>query len=184
MGYQQQRAKSLEELYKRYPSNSSVGQQVVDLKESGAKYLSITTQIIAANNDINHSKEVLNRLEDRLNQIALTKLFLDEALPKVEAIIDGLILDEELLAIESKLRDKVGKDDPRQQEILDQIRSQLLIIQARFTKGLEANTAPTSSGKKGMIKGIAGGLAGAFFLMLLVLLGQKVWSNVKNGGAK
>ena len=184
MGYQQQRAKSLEELYRRYPGNSSVGQQVVDPKESGAKYLSITTQIIAANNDINQSKEALNRMDDRLAQLALTKLFLDEALPKIETTFDGLVLDKELLAIEEKLRDKVGKDNPKQQEILDQIRSQLLMIQARFTKGLEANTAPTSSGKKGMIKSTLGGLAGGFFLVLLLLLGQRVWSSAKSGGAK
>jgi hypothetical protein len=59
-----------------------------------------------------------------------------------------------------------------------------LTIQVRFTKGLEANTAPTSSGKKGMIKSTAGGLAAAFFLMLMALLGQKVWLNIKSGGAK
>jgi hypothetical protein len=59
-----------------------------------------------------------------------------------------------------------------------------LTIQVRFTKGLEANTAPTSSGKKGMIKSTAGGLAAAFFLMLLDLLGQRVWTNIKNGSAK
>jgi hypothetical protein len=46
-----------------------------------------------------------------------------------------------------------------------------------------ANTAPTSS-KKGLIKTTAGGLAGAFFLMLLVLLGQRVWVNIKSGGSK
>ena len=184
MGYQQQRAKSLEELYKRYPSNSSVGQQVVDPKESGAKYFSITTQIIAANNDINQSKEVLNRMDDRLAQLVLTKSFLNEALPKIETTFDGLALDQELLAIETKLRDKISKDDPKQQEILDQIRSQLLMIQARFTKGLEANTAPTSSGKKGMIKSTAGGLAGGFFLVLMLLLGQRVWVSIISGGAK
>lgn len=180
MGYQQQRAKSLEELYKRYPNNSSAGQQVVDPKESAAKYLSITTQIIAANNDINQSKELLKRLEDRLVQLALTKSFLDEALPKIETTFDGLVLDKELLAIEAMLRTKIGKDDPKQQEILDQIRSQLLMIQARFTKGLEANTAPTSSGKKGVVKSTAGGLAGGFFLALLLILGQRVWSSLKS----
>jgi hypothetical protein len=184
MGYQQQRAKSMEELYKRYPSNSGVGQQVVDPKESGAKYLSITTQIIAANNDINQSKEVLSRMDDRLAQLALTKSFLDEALPKIEVTFDGLVLDKELLAIEAKLRDKIGKEDSKQQEILDQIRSQLLMIQARFTKGLEANTAPTSSGKKGVIKNTAGGLAGGFFLALLLLLGQRIWSSIKKVNAK
>jgi hypothetical protein len=184
MGYQQQRAKSLEELSKRYPSTSSVGQQVVDPKESGAKYLSITTQIIAANNDINQSEELLNRLEDRLTQLALVKSFLDEALPRIETTFDCLVLDKELLAIEAKLREKVVKDDSKRQEILDQIRSQLLLIQARFTKGLEANTAPTSSGKKGMIKSTAGGLAGGFFLVLILLLGQRVWTGIKSGGAK
>ena len=184
MGYQQQRAKSLEELYKRYPGNANLGQQVVDPKESGAKYLSITTQIIAANNDINQSKEALTRMDDRLAQLALTKLFLDDALLKTETTFDGLLLDKELLTIEAKLREKTSKDDPKQQEILDQIRSQLLIIQARFTKGLEANTAPTSSGKKGMIRGIVGGLVGGFFLTLLFLLGQRMWSNIKSCGAK
>jgi hypothetical protein len=64
------------------------------------------------------------------------------------------------------------------------LHAQLLTIQVRFTKGLEANTAPTSSGKKGMIKSTAGGLAAAFFLMLMALLGQKVWLNIKSGGAK
>lgn len=184
MGYQQQRAKSLEELYRRYPNNFSVGQQVVDPKESGAKYLSITTQIIAANNDINQSKEALSRMDDRLAQLALVKLFLDEALPKIETTFDGLVLDKELLAIEATLRTKIGKGNPKQQEVLDQIRSQLLIIQVRFTKGLEANTAPTSSGKKGMIKSILGGSAGGFFLVLLLLLGQRVWTSAKSGGAK
>jgi len=93
------------------------------------------------------------------------------------------VLDEKLLAIESDLRTKLTKDDVKQQEILDQLRAQLLLIQTRFTKGLETNTAPTST-KKGMIKTTAAGLAAAFFLMLLVLLGQKAWSNVQKGGAK
>jgi hypothetical protein len=35
-----------------------------------------------------------------------------------------------------------------------------------------------------MLKATAGGLAGVFFLMLLVLLGQRVWASIKNGGAK
>ena len=183
MGYQQQRAKSLEDLYKRYPSNSSVG-QIVDLKESGTKYLSITTQIIAANNDINQSKENQQRMRDRLAQLALIKTFLDEALPLAKTTFDGLILGGELLAIEAKLRNKLAQDDAKQHEVLDQIHSQLLMIQTRFTKGLKATLAPTSSGKKGKIKATAGGLAGGFFLMFLVLLGQRVWVSFKSGSVK
>ena len=184
MGYQVQRAKALEELHKRFPGNASISGQVVDPKDSGAKYLPISTQIIAVNSDINQSKENLQRMRDRLAQIALIKTFLEEASPLAEKSFDGLALDAELLKIEGQLRTKLAKDDVKSQEILDQLHAQLLQVQARFTKGLEANTAPTSSGKKGMIKSTAGGLAAAFFLMLMALLGQKVWVGIKSGGAK
>jgi hypothetical protein len=143
----------------------------------------LATQIIAVNNDINGSKEALQRYKDRLAQIAQLKIFLDEAIPLTEKTFDGILLGDELLAIEAKLRAKLPKDDIKQQEVFDQLRTQLLSVKSRFTKSLDANTAPTAT-KKGMIKTTAGGLAAAFFLMLLALLGQRVWSNVKSGGAK
>jgi hypothetical protein len=183
MGYQRERAKQLEDLHRRFPSNTNVGQQVVDLKDSGAKYLPISTQIIAVNNDINQSKESLVRMRDRLSQIALMKTFLERASPIADKTFDGLVLGAQLLAIEADLRSKLAKDDVNSQEILDQLHSQLLQISARFTKGLEANTAPIAT-KKGMIKSAAGGLAAAFFLMFLALLGQRMWVSVKSGGVK
>jgi hypothetical protein len=183
MGYQVQRARSLEDLHKRFPGGNNTSNQVVDPKDSGAKYLPLATQIIAVNNDIDQSKEALQRYKDRLTQIALIKIFLEEASPLAEKTFDGIILGDGLLAIESKLRAKLPKEDIKQQEVFDQLRTQLLFIKSRFTKSLDSNTAPTSS-KKGMLKTTAGGLAGAFFLMLLVLLGQRVWVNIKSGGSK
>jgi hypothetical protein len=184
MGYQEERARQLEQLHKRFPGNSSAAQQVVDAKDSSAKYLPIQTQIIAANNDINASKETISRLQKRLDQIALIKTFLDQALPLQDQNFDGLILDKQLLEIESNLRTKLDKSDGNGAEFLNELHAQLLSIQVRFTKGLEANTAPTSNGKKGMIKSTASGLAAAFFLMLLVLLGQRVWQSIKVSGVK
>ncbi|MBT8523603.1 hypothetical protein G6735_04665 [Polynucleobacter paneuropaeus] len=183
MGYQVQRAKALEDLHKRFPGGNNASNQVVDPKDSGAKYLPLATQIIAVNNDINLSKEALQRYKDRLTQISQIQIFLEEATPLSEKTFDGILLGDELLAIETKLRAKLPKEDIKQQEVFDQLRTQLLSVKSRFTKSLDANTAPTST-KKGMIKTTAGGLAGAFFLMLLVLLGQRVWLNVKSGGAK
>ena len=119
-----------------------------------------------------------------MGQIALIQTFLDDAIPLAENSFDGLVLGAELLKIEANLRAKLAKDDMNSREILDQLHSQLLQVQARFTKGLEANTAPTSSGKKGKIKSTVGGLAVAFFVMLLVLLGQKVWVRIKSGGIR
>jgi VIT1/CCC1 family predicted Fe2+/Mn2+ transporter len=111
------------------------------------------------------------------------KSFVDEAIPLAAKTYNGLVLDEQLQEVEAAMRAKLAKDDIKQQEALDQLRGQLQVVKARFNKGLEGNTSPTAS-KKGMIKSAAGGLAGAFFLMLLVLLGQKVWQTVKSGGAK
>jgi len=184
IAYQEERARQLEQLHKRFPGNNSAGQQVVDAKDSSAKYLPLQTQIIAANNDINASKESLSRLQKRVDQIGLTKQFLEQALPLQDQTFDGLVLNKQLLELESNLRTKLDKSDSNGPEFLNELHAQLLSIQVRFTKGLEANTAPTSSGKKGMIKSTAGGLAAAFFLMLLVLLGQRVWQTVKIGGAK
>jgi hypothetical protein len=180
LGYQQLRVKNLEDLHKRFLGSANVGQQVVvDVKDSGAKYLPLTTQIIAANSDINQSKEDLVRLHDRLAQIEVLKNFLEEVRPLVEKTPDGLDLVGQLLLIEKALQAKVVKGDARQQEVLDQLHAQLSQIKARFTMGLEGNTTPTVSGKKGMVKSTVGGLAGLFFLTLFVLLGQRVWLSIQ-----
>jgi hypothetical protein len=176
--YLKERVKSLDELHKRFPGNTGANQQVVDPKDSGAKYLPITTQIIAVNNDINQNKENLIRLNDRLNQITLMKQFLVEALPLADTELDGILLSKSLLSIEDKLRKGFPTADIKNRQALDQLRSQLLTIEARFTKGLEANTAPVTK-KSGMLKATAGGLAGLGFLMLVFLLGRKVLSNLK-----
>jgi len=183
MGYQIERAKSLEELHRRFPGGANISGQVVDPKDSGAKYLPISTQIIAVNNDINASKESLVRLQKRLAQIALAKNFLEQAIPLQDQTFDGLALDEQLLGLESQLRAKLAKDDSNGQEFFDQLHAQLLAIQVRFTKGLEANTSPTTS-KKGMIKTTVVGLVAGLLLMLFVLLGQRVWQTVKSGSAQ
>ncbi|QWD74552.1 hypothetical protein FD961_01600 [Polynucleobacter sp. TSB-Sco08W16] len=180
IGYQQERARQLEELHKRFPGGNAPAQQVVDAQDSSAKYLPLQTQIIAANNDINTSKEALSRLQRRLDQIALIKEFLQLALPLQDQTFDGLTLDQQLLDIEAVLRKKLTKNDSNSEQFLNDLHARLLDIQVRFTNGLEANTAPTSSGKKGVIKATSGGFALALFLMLLVLLGQKVWQSIKS----
>lgn len=187
MGYQQERIRRLEDLRKRFPEvvgSAHNTQQINDPKDSSAKYLGLQTQLIAAINDLNASKELLERLHKRLDQVALAKTFLEQALPLQGQTFDGLKLSQQLLEIESNLRSKLPKDDNNGADFLNALQSELLAIQLRFTGGLEANTAPTSSGKKGITKAIAGGLVIALFLMLQFLLAQKVWARVKVQDAK
>jgi hypothetical protein len=117
-------------------------------------------------------------LNDRLNQIALMKQFLVEALPLAEAEFDGNLLSKSLLSIEDKLRKGLPAADVKNRQALDQLRSQILTIEARFTKGLEENTAPVTK-KSGMLKATAGGLVGLEFLTLVILLGRKVFGSLK-----
>ena len=182
LGYQQERLKSLEALAKRFPNESRVISQVVDPKDSGAKYMPISTQIIAVNTDINGSKESLERLKDAQAQTVVLRAWVKQAVPLVEGSYDGLVLIKQLLQEESQLRATLDLKDPKSQAFVDGLRSTLISMNARFTKGLEMNTAPTTT-KKGMLKTTVGGSAAAFFLMLFVLLGQRVWRTLKNGGA-
>jgi hypothetical protein len=181
LGYQQERLKSLEALAKRFPGDTRVISQVVDPKDSGAKYMPISTQIIAANTDINASKESLERLKDAQTQTAVLRTWVKQAAPLVESSYDGLALIKRLMQEEIQLRATLDPRDPKSQAFVDGLRSTLIGMNVRFTKGFEMNTAPTAI-KNGMIKATAGGLAGAFFLMLLTLLGQRVWLNVKGDG--
>ena len=176
--YLKERVKNLDELHKRFPSNAAANQQVVDPKDSGAKYLPLTTQIIAVNNDINQNKESLTRLNDRLNQLALMKQFLVEAVPLADIELDGILLTKSLLSIEEKIRKGLPTIDVKNRQALDLLRSHLLTIETRFTKGLEATTTPISN-KTGMIKAVSGGVVGIGFLMLVFLLGRKVLSKLK-----
>ena len=185
LGYQQERLKSLESLAKRFPNEQKTISQVVDPKDSGAKYMPISTQIIAANTDINASKESLERLKDAQAQMAVLRTWVKQVSPLMNGeSYDGIALTKKLLEQESQLRATLNPSDPKSLAFVDGLRSTLLANDVRFSKGFEMNTAPTSSGKKGMMKSIAGGLVAALFLMLLALLGKRVWQTVKSGGAK
>ncbi len=181
--YQLERLKSLESLAKRFPNDSKVISQVVDPKDSGAKYMPISTQIIAANTDINGSKEALERLKDAQAQMAILRIWVKQVSPIMNSSYDGIVLTKKLLEEEAQLRTNLGASDPKALVFVDDLRSKLLANDVRFSKGFEMNTAPTAS-KKGMIKSTAGGLAGAFFLMLLVLLGGQVLLHIKSGVGK
>ena len=185
LAYQQERLKSLEALARRFPGEQKTVSQVVDPKDSGAKYMPISTQIIAANTDINGSKESLERLKDAQAQMAVLRTWVKQVSPLMNGEgYDGISLTKKLLEQESQLRATLNPSDPKSFVFVDGLRSTLLANDVRFSKGFEMNTAPTSSGKKGMIKSTGGGLAGLLFLMLLALLGQRVLSHLKSEGVK
>lgn len=183
LDYLRARLKNLEALAKRFPSETRTNTQLVYPKDSGANYLPISTQIIAINTDINSSTEGLERLRDSQLRLGDLKDWLVQAEPLVAQGFNGLQINQNLLALEEKLRASIGQADPKSLAFLDSVRNSLLTNQARFKFGLLGSQTILVK-KTGMIKSTAAGLAGAFFIMLLVLVGQRVWRNVKVSGVK
>jgi len=180
LGYQLERLKQIELLNKRFPgSSNAINGQIFDPKDSGAKYLPLQTQIIASNSEINNSKENLSRLQRQLAQVAETKKFVEKALPLIDQSFDGLWLTKQLLDLEANQRKEISSDNEVSTEILDRIHATLIQYSARFNKGWESTTIPNAS-KTGMTKLTAAGLFGAFFLMLITLLAQRVWVRINS----
>lgn len=168
----QERAKNLENLQRRFPGNSAVGsQQIVDLADSTAKYMPISTQIVALQSDINANEEQLIRLQDQLARIQVTRDFVTPALPLVAKEFNGLALVDQLLAIEAELRKKAPADDSNAQQALNTLQAQLISTKTFFSKGLESRLAPSVGKTSGMIPAAAIGL----FLGLLLALAWAVW---------
>jgi hypothetical protein len=176
IAYQQERFNQLEQLRKRFPANSNNTQAILNPKDSGAKYLPISTQLIAIQSEINSLQERLQRHEQKLMQLAIIKSFLDQAKPLAAQTYDGLELSTNLLGIEAKLRLQLPVNERAGQEILDRVRAQLLQIQGRFTKGIEPAALIKTSG---IATAMAAGAVITFLLVLLWLLAKQSWLNAK-----
>ena len=173
LGYQQERVKRLENLLRRFPTASSVVSQVVDAKDSGSKYLPLTTQIIAANADINTSAEALQRYQDELQRLKYFKVFVDQTKPFLNETYDGLSLIKKMLLVSQEMQKNAsGQSQGGFAEIL-KIRTELGGIENHYTQGLIKYTVPVTQ-KKGRLKSTVAGFAFGFFLMLVFVLARKV----------
>lgn len=108
LDYLQKRIKNLNELKGQYPATTATLGQVLDAKDSGAKYLPITTQIVAATTDANAIKESLARYRDEESQNIVYKQFVHKAKPLVDANENAVDLCAELLSIAGQVEKDIG----------------------------------------------------------------------------
>ena len=165
------RAHNLESLRQRFPQNVAVGsQQIVDLKDSNAKYMPISTQLVAVNTDINNAEESLKRMRDQQAQMIVLGDYVAQARTLLEKETNGLKLSDGLLQIETEMRKTANKDDVNAQQILNDIRAQIVQVQARFTKGLESGSASYVSRTRPVLPMIGGVIGGAFAGLVYALV--------------
>jgi deoxycytidine triphosphate deaminase len=170
--YSQKRIRNLNELKNQYPTNSSLSGQVVDAKDSGAKYLPVTTQIVAATTDVNNIKETLARYRDEESQSKIYQMFVDKAKPLLGANEDMVVLTNELLGICEKISTSLGSGAIQQLAVED-IKSSLTEIKTIQLYGLRQIGAVDVKNPP-YLKYILGGLFGGLFLGMLFAIGVKL----------
>jgi hypothetical protein len=175
----------LEDLQKRYPSSTIVANQILDLTESGAKYLPIATQLIAVRNDVFTLNEFLAQLHEKTRQTKLMGQFLSEAKPIMDQEQDGLKLITRLLEVVANLRKALSPNDLYLSGTLNGIQSELLTIQTQFLLSLNDPNQPTTIITTLRIaKSVALSFFGGGLLALLICLGLYFWPSAKRAMAK
>ncbi len=178
LGFLEQRAKNLNQLKVQFPSQTSSTNQVVDPKDSGAKYLPLSTQIIATNSDINAIKEKLLRLRNEQQKFKVMKMFSEGAIPLVNTEFDGIQLGNNLLELTKKISAQIEKSNLNEQLAINTISSEIVAIQTKYTYGLEQATAGIVN-PPNHLKNIFIGIIAGLFASVLFAVAHLTYKKVK-----
>lgn len=169
--FMRERSKNLEGLKQKFPQNTAMGsQQIMDLKDSNAKFMPISTQLVAINTDINNTLELLHRMRDQAAQMKVMREFVAKAQPLVAKDTNGLALCDELLGLEESLRGGLVAGDTNGLQMLNSIRASLVGIRTWFMKSLDTDLVPQVT-KPGPVMPVIGGVFGGALLALFYSLG-------------
>jgi hypothetical protein len=174
------KAKSLEELRQRFPANVGANiQNIIDPKDAAAKYLPISTQLVAINSDIYDTKESLSRLSDNLMRNVIIKQFVAQALPLMNSgNKDGLLLVDQLIKVQESIRSTIQPSDIKNINTVNGILADLISTKTRFSKFLESFLAPTAVKPSLLLPTISGLFIGLLF-SLFGILAAKAWNNYR-----
>lgn len=131
-----------------------------------AKYLPVTTQLIAVKHDINALKEKLTRFKDKKDQLTIMSNFLSQAIPVVGKDFDGLRALADVMQIETSLRKNLQPSSWSNINALDGIRHDLAQIHTSFAEGLEQPMFITTRKPDPLKPAVIGLLSGFFFALL------------------
>jgi len=176
LDYLQKRIKNLNELKNQYPSTGSTTGQVVDAKDSGAKYLPLTTQIVAATTDANNLKESLARYKDEDSQNVVYKAFVEKAKPLIEQDGDNPKLSNSLLAMCEQI--ERGINSSIQLIAIEEIKVSLTGIQTSKVYGLR-QIGDVDIAKPTYEKFITVGLFSGLFFGVLLSISIKIIRKIK-----
>jgi len=181
LGYVERRIQKLTAIKNQYPTAAAATLQVVDAKDSGAKYFPITTQIIAATTDANRLNESLARYRDEEKQLTIYAQFVEKAKP----LIDNGRKDGNLLSSLFEVTNQIDQNTQGaiQKIAVEDIRVALTTIQTNKAFGLrQAGTVGIQPPP--YLKNTAIGLFAGLFLGLIYALGLTVVRQYQSNQSK
>ena len=174
LAYIDRRIKSLIELKKQYPA-SAIGHtnllQLTDVNDSGAKYLPILMQIIAATVDQKNQNELLIRYKQEAAQMRIYGSFVEKAKPFMDMGLKDPKLITNLLDIVTQATKGVNTN--YEKVTLSKIEGELKNIMAFKLYGLPQVGSVSTIGPA-YLKNAAIGLFGGSMLGILLALGLVV----------
>jgi len=175
--YVERRIQNLMLFKNQYSSVATALLQVVDAKDSGTKYLPISTQIVAATTDANSLRESLARYRDEGMQIPIYTQFIEKAKPLIENGRKDSQLPVTLLEVENQIdKNTLGA---AQKIAVEDIKIVLTSIQTNKTFGLrQAGTVDVKL--PSYLQNSAIGLLAGLFLGFLLALGLTLVNQYKS----
>jgi hypothetical protein len=181
LAYVERRMQNLTALKNKYPVISTSSLQVMDAKDSGAKYLPITSQIMAATTDANNLKESLARYRDEENQLKVFTQFVEKAKP----LIDNGRKDSNLLSSLFEVTNQIDQNTQGaiQKISVEDIRVALTSIHINKAFGLR-QTGTVGIQSPPFLKNTAIGLFAGLFLGFIYVLGLTVVRQYQSNQSK
>ena len=178
--YLEKRIVKLESLKTKFPvSAGAMNNQVVDLKDGAAKFMPISVQLIAANQDLNVNRESKSRLNDEKQRVSILAKFLDQANPVIEKNLDGLSAIDALNQIVTQLRKDINSSDLNGISMLNSIKDSLNSISVKFIEGISKPSYVTAT-RPHYLKNSAIGFALGLMLSLIGLVFYSFWNKFRS----
>ena len=169
LDYLRKRALVLQKLVRQFPEKNRVSlQTVLDPKGDAARFLPLGTQQVAVESEISFTEEAIRRLRDQLESAAVSKIFVERALPLLKTNPDGFDFAEQLFALEGEIRKEINPGHKAKVAAIDRIANELSTIHGRFKFLFESDflvSARRTALGLPVVLGLLGGLlAGVVFV--------------------
>ena len=148
--------------------------QLINPRDTDAKFLPLATQLIAVDLDINETNERLIQLKQQREKNSVVEIFVKQAASILSKGMHNKKLVEEIFSLEAAIRLQIGQGETNREMALSKIHDQLIAAQSSvqmqlFPAGMPSIVQQPQYTKSALRGGVLG-LAFVFFLSLFILL--------------